>query len=66
EWCQNWYGNYDGGSATDPTGPSSGLGRVLRGGSWDRNARNCRSARRINYDPADANVSVGFRVVVSR
>jgi len=33
EWCWDWYdGNLPGGS--DPIGPASGSGRVLRGGGW--------------------------------
>jgi formylglycine-generating enzyme required for sulfatase activity len=41
EWVQDWYDrNYYGQSpATDPQGPSSGLSRVLRGGSWVSNGR---------------------------
>jgi formylglycine-generating enzyme required for sulfatase activity len=35
EWLADWYGPYPGGAVTDPRGPSSGSGRVLRGGSWD-------------------------------
>lgn len=34
EWCQDWYGGYSSGSQTNPTGPSSGSYRVIRGGSW--------------------------------
>jgi formylglycine-generating enzyme len=34
EWCNDWYGSYGSGSATDPTGPSTGTVRVIRGGSW--------------------------------
>jgi len=29
EWCQDWYGAYPSGSATDPTGVSSGSIRVI-------------------------------------
>ena len=33
EWAWDWYGDY-GAEAVDPFGPSSGPGRVIRGGSW--------------------------------
>ncbi|MCJ7681374.1 MAG: formylglycine-generating enzyme family protein [Candidatus Aminicenantes bacterium] len=33
EWCQNWYGSYSSGDVRNPSGPSSGSFRVLRGGS---------------------------------
>lgn len=33
EWCQDWFGDYGSISQTNPSGPSSGPGRVLRGGS---------------------------------
>ncbi len=52
EWCQDWYGPYDGAVATDPTGPSSGSYRVLRGGSWGYAPGICRSAYRDCRDPA--------------
>ena len=34
EWCSDWYGSYSSDSQTNPKGPSSGFGRVNRGGSW--------------------------------
>ncbi len=46
EWCADWYGPYPGSKVTDPGGPQSGGSRVFRGGSWDDNAVDCRSARR--------------------
>ena len=33
EWCEDWYGPYPLGSATDPKGPETGDDRVLRNGS---------------------------------
>ena len=42
-------------------GASSGLNRVNRGGSWNNNARNCRSANRNNNSPDNTNDNLGFR-----
>ena len=50
EWCLDWYGPYRG-DAQDPTGPASGSERVCRGGDWDHDDRDCRSARRDYCDP---------------
>nr|WP_082209917.1 SUMF1/EgtB/PvdO family nonheme iron enzyme [Fischerella sp. PCC 9605] len=38
---------------------------MLRGGSWNNNPRNCRSAYRNNNNPDNDNNNIGFRVVVS-
>lgn len=48
EWCQDWYGPYTGGPATDPTGPANGAHHVLRGGSFYFPATSLRSANRSN------------------
>ena len=40
EWCQDWYGDYSSSAQTNPTGPSSGSYRVLRGGSWSNRRSN--------------------------
>jgi formylglycine-generating enzyme required for sulfatase activity len=37
--------------------------KLLRGGSWYDDPRNCRSASRDHYRPDNASVDVGFRVV---
>ena len=44
----------------------TGSNRVLRGGSWNNNARNCRSANRNNDRPDNRNSNVGFRLVSTR
>lgn len=63
EWCQDWYGEYGSNSQTDPCGPKSASGKVVRGGSWLSNAKNCRSASRFNWLP-DAGIEfIGFRLV---
>ncbi|MEM9936401.1 MAG: SUMF1/EgtB/PvdO family nonheme iron enzyme [Bacteroidota bacterium] len=61
EWCQDWYDSYPSGSQTDPTGPTSGAGRVRRGGSWYSSASVLRVAYRHRDDPSDRNVNLGFR-----
>ncbi len=68
EWCQDWYGNYPGGSVTDPSGPaSSPVGwKVIRGGAWEASELDCRSASR-NIEGASPFISdfvIGFRVVL--
>lgn len=63
EWVEDWHGNYPRGSVTNPTGPTTGSGRVLRGGSWDDDAPDLRSALRNAGGPGDADADVGFRFV---
>lgn len=65
EWCGDWYGRYpETTEVSDPSGPASGEYRVLRGGSWGREAALCRSAARVRTNPAARSADSGFRVVV--
>ncbi|MCP5251083.1 MAG: formylglycine-generating enzyme family protein [Burkholderiales bacterium] len=63
EWCQDWYGEYPSEPVIDPQGPDTGNYRVLRGGSWFNNGRNCRSALRDFLDPSYRLNYTGFRLV---
>ena len=65
EWCNDWYGSsyYSSSPQTNPTGPSSGSYRVIRGGGWINAASSCRVARRYDYTPSNRYSIVGFRVV---
>jgi len=68
EWCQDWYGPYAGGFATDPQGPASnpqGV-KVIRGGAWDASPNDCRSGRRLTegVSPFITDFILGFRVVL--
>ncbi|MBK8259668.1 MAG: formylglycine-generating enzyme family protein [Polyangiaceae bacterium] len=64
EWCSDWFAEqYDLDTVVDPTGPPSGAGRVLRGGSWGSIARDVRAADRNALDPAVGDDGVGFRLV---
>ena len=40
-----------------------GSNRVVRGGGWNNDARNCRSANRNNDHPDNRNNDNGFRLV---
>ncbi|MEO1610517.1 MAG: SUMF1/EgtB/PvdO family nonheme iron enzyme [Pseudomonadota bacterium] len=62
EWVSDWYGTYERGPQTDPEGPNTGQGRVLRGGSWYNYARDLRSASRSNYWPGLRYTNLGFRL----
>jgi formylglycine-generating enzyme required for sulfatase activity len=66
EWCADWYDEnyYKDSPRKDPTGPATGTSRVLRGGSWDGNGSNCRSAYRLNDGPGRRGSDIGFRVVL--
>jgi formylglycine-generating enzyme required for sulfatase activity len=63
EWVQDWYGNYSSAEQVDPTGPSSGTDRVLRGGSWYNRAEYSRVSFRYSYEPSVMYVNFGFRCV---
>ena len=67
EWCSSWYGNYPGGSVTDPQGATSGSYRVVRGGGWYYFGGYCRSAFRFDfgYYPTNRYFTLGFRVVLA-
>lgn len=64
EWCGDWYGRYSSSAQTNPTGPSSGSRRVVRGGSWSISAWYCRVSLRYYYFPSDRDYDLGFRVVL--
>ena len=63
EWCLDWYNVTYGGNAVDPKGASVGTNRDQRGGSWNLNPQNCRSAYRSYNTPiSDGSNQGGFRV----
>ncbi|WP_300437175.1 formylglycine-generating enzyme family protein [Zoogloea sp.] len=62
EWCADWYGDYPQGPQIDPSGPSEGVFRVLRGGSWFYNGQFCRAAYRIWGEPGSRLYTIGFRL----
>jgi formylglycine-generating enzyme required for sulfatase activity len=65
EWCSDRLGEYPKGAVSDPAGPEEGSPRVIRGGSWQYEAANCRSADRDRDDPSIRVSDLGFRVALS-
>jgi formylglycine-generating enzyme required for sulfatase activity len=61
EWCSDWYREKLV-AGSDPVGPSTGLFRVIRGGSWSDRAHSCRSATRGNSTSTVRSTDLGFRV----
>ena len=67
EWTADWYasGEYAAAPESNPTGPESGLQKVIRGGSWYYQGASLRVARRHKDVPTSSYDNIGFRCVVS-
>ena len=66
EWCSDRYGSYSSYSQSNPTGATSGFGRVERGGNWCGLARYCCSSHRSYYAPGNSFDDLGLRLVLSQ
>jgi formylglycine-generating enzyme required for sulfatase activity len=68
QWVGDWYGQgyYGESPVQNPTGPTSGEYRVLRGGSWNINADYLQSAHRGMDEPDHQDTSDGCRCAKSR
>ena len=65
EWCLDWYeADYPTEPVIDPTGPSTGKFRVIRGGSTIYHAGRCRSAFRYISNPEE-DLAWAVRLVLS-
>lgn len=66
EWCYDYASEaLPGGNVTDPTGPQSGIDRIVRGGSWHSDAAACRSAYRTWNVPDSRLPFIGFRIALA-
>jgi formylglycine-generating enzyme required for sulfatase activity len=67
EWVADWYAEdfYSRSPDANPTGPTSGDARGVRGGSWLDDRGDARCASRSGGLPDGRSGSIGFRVVVS-
>lgn len=64
EWCSDWYGIYTEEPQTNPQGPTTGPGRIIRGGSIDDFRDACTSTSRDNDDPNDCDNDMGLRLAL--
>lgn len=67
EWCSDWYETfyYRNSAVLNPTGPGSGSQKVVRGGSWDDDARFCRTFQRNKFPVKTRTRTIGFRLARS-
>jgi formylglycine-generating enzyme required for sulfatase activity len=63
EWVNDWYGDiyYEVSPYANPTGPDSGISKVLRGGNWYYKAYYMRTTYRFNDKPDSFKNWQGFR-----
>lgn len=71
EWCADWFdpGYYRRSPTANPTGPSAGTARVLRGGSYlchDSYCNRYRTSARSSNTPDSSMGNAGFRTVALR
>lgn len=67
EWCWDWfdehsYSQFADSTAINPSGPSTGQFRILRGGSWHDLSDVARSTSRAAFKPRFSSYTAGFRV----
>jgi formylglycine-generating enzyme required for sulfatase activity len=63
EWCWDRHGDYPRSDLADPSGPSQGPNRVIRGGSWSSDPRYARVASRNGIVPGYRVSTLGLRLV---
>lgn len=63
EWVWDRQDEYGTEERSDPSGPTTGLCRVRRGGSWSHDAAHCRAASRFFSPPQNRCDFIGFRPV---
>lgn len=66
EYCSDWYGTYEGKSATNPKGPKEGDCHVIRGGSFNSSENQCRTTYRQDDSMISPTPDIGFRLVEVR
>lgn len=63
EWCSDYYEDYKAVAKANPRGPSNGMKRVFRGGSWKSRFASLRTTARSANVPNYSCNDLGFRIV---
>lgn len=66
EWCSDWKAPYSSSEEKNPTGAEVGTLRILRGGGWINDDKDCRVINRDGGKPEFSYRSCGFRLAMSR
>jgi formylglycine-generating enzyme required for sulfatase activity len=61
QWVADWYGPYQAGAQSDPTGPASGQLKMPHGGSWGSTSRLTRASYRGTVEPEHRGNKLGIR-----
>ena len=64
EWCNDYYGPYSDAIQNDPTGPTEGTQRVLRGGSVSSPWNACRVSNRSSAPAVNFKSTFGLRLAL--
>ncbi len=66
EWCMDWYGDYNSESQINPIEHSQGRFKVLRGGTFLFDEKNCRVSARSNNVPGYWDFYPGLRLALTK
>lgn len=64
EWCQDWFKGYGSSASVNPTGPTTGTERIVRGGSFESDYQDCRITSRDFEEPDEKEVTIGLRLAL--
>lgn len=65
EWVADWFGNYAPEEVSNPSGPSTGNEKMVKGCSWFFHPAYCRGTFRASVDPGTRFDYLGFRCAKS-
>jgi len=65
EWVTDWFGEYSSQAESNPTGPTEGSEKLVKGCSWYFHPAYCRGATRASISPETRFDYVGFRCAIS-